>query len=108
VGRHLPTWALQEDEHEGLIIFGHERESDTLTATWIDSWHMSDKVMLSREIERNPDAISVMGYYAAPPGPDWGWRTVITPDTDSFQMTMYNVTPDGEETFAVGVTYRRA
>jgi len=42
------------------------------------------------------------GSYAAPPGPDWGWRTVIEiPDDDSFRMVMYNVSPEGKEELAV-------
>jgi hypothetical protein len=51
----------------------------------------------------------VRGSYAAAPGPDWGWRTVIeTAEDDSLRMVMYNLTPDGQEYLAVEAVYRRA
>jgi hypothetical protein len=55
------------------------------------------------------DSIDVRGSYAAPPGPNWGWRTVIeTPDDDSLRIVMYNVSPEGKEDLAVDAVYRRA
>ncbi len=61
-----------------------------------------------------PDgAARVKGSYAAPPGPDWGWRITIKPPInapgsgESFRMTMHNITPDGEEMLAVEAAYTR-
>ena len=54
--------------------------------------------------------------YAAPTGPDWGWRTVIAPEgagagagagADAFSIVMYNISPDGEETLAFRNDYAR-
>ena len=54
-----------------------------------------------------PDgAIAVRGSYAAPPGPDWGWRIVIRPaGKPALHIVMYNVTPGGQEALAVEATY---
>jgi hypothetical protein len=70
---------------------------------------MSDKVMTCEGPASDAGSLDVRGSYAAPPGPDWGWRTVIeTGEEDSLQMLMYNVTPDGQEVPAVDAVYRRA
>ena len=34
------------------------------------------------------------------PGPDWAWRTVVRATNDGWELVMYNVSPDGEETLA--------
>jgi Protein of unknown function (DUF1579) len=69
---------------------------------------MSDKPMKS-EGPASSESVDVRGSYAAPPGPDWGWRTVIeTAGTDSFRMVMHNVSPDGQEYLAVDAEYHRA
>jgi hypothetical protein len=103
------TWEYETQPQEGSILFGYEGDSDKITAHWIDSWHMGDKVMVCRESDHDRTLISVLGGYAAPPGPDWGWRTTIEPTEtpNGFRMTMYNITPDGQEELAIGVTYRK-
>ena len=51
-------------------------------------------------------AVSVLGYYAAPPDPDWGWRITLQPDSaNRFRLIMYNITPDGEEILAVEAVF---
>jgi acetamidase/formamidase len=39
------------------------------------------------------DAISVRGSYAAPPDPDWGWRTAITPGMQVLRIVMRDLDP---------------
>jgi hypothetical protein len=54
---------------------------------------------------------SVRGTYAAPPGPDWGWRIDVTPDGDKLRIEMHNVWPEeqgGKEELAVEAVYGRA
>lgn len=54
-------------------------------------------------------SLEVRGSYAAQPGPDWGWQTVVGPGADgTLRMVMYNVSPDGNEDLAVEAVYRRA
>jgi uncharacterized protein DUF1579 len=100
------TWGDRDKPNDGSILFGRDRTRGVVTALWVDSFHMSDKVMTC---EGAGDSLDVRGSYAAPPGPDWGWRTVIeSSDDDSFRMVMYNVPPDGHEELAVDAVYSRA
>lgn len=103
------TWEYDNQPREGSILWGHEGDSDTITAHWIDSWHMGDKVMTCRGNRDDRSVVSVLGGYAAPPGPEWGWRTTIeSPETsETFQLTMYNITPDGQDDLAVKVIYTK-
>jgi hypothetical protein len=69
---------------------------------------MGDKVMACRGAVSNRGEISVLGSYAAPTGPDWGWRIVITPDEgQSLRIVMFNISPDGQEELAVETDYTR-
>lgn len=53
-------------------------------------------------------AIDVLGAYAAPPGPDSGWRIrIISPTSDRLEIRMFNISPDGDEALAVHATYQR-
>jgi hypothetical protein len=74
------TWAYQGQPKEGELLIGYEAKSGAATAHWVDSWHMSDKAMACRGAVGPDGAIDVRGTYAAPPGPDWGWRIVLKPD----------------------------
>jgi hypothetical protein len=101
-------WTFDEAVQEGLLLIGDEKDSDTMRAFWIDSWHLSDKFMVSEGRFGNDDAISLKGFYTVPDHPDWGWRTVIEPERDkSFKITMYNVSPEGEEALAVEMELKR-
>ena len=103
------TWTFDGEPQEGSLLFGHEEKGDRLTVVWVDTWHMGDRVMVCRGTGTDGDALSVRGSYAAPPGPDWGWRTVIEPaGRDSFRMSMYNISPEGHEVLAVDAMYSRA
>lgn len=99
-------WFFEEKKQEGLILLGDE--TDLIKAYWIDSWHLGDKFMVSEGISGENGAISMKGFYTVPDNPDWGWRTDIeTIDDKSFKITMFNVTPDGEESLAVEAEYER-
>jgi len=101
-------WTFDEAMQEGLILIGDEKDSDSIKAFWIDSWHLSDKFMVSEGFRGNNGAISLKGFYAVPDHPDWGWRTVIETERDnSFKITMYNVSPEGEEALAVEMEFKR-
>ena len=101
------TWAYRGDPQEGSYLIGHDSAAGEVTAHWADTWHMADKVMACRGRAEPGGALSLRGSYAAPPGPDWGWRTVITASDGALRVVMYNVTPDGQEDLAVEAEYRR-
>jgi hypothetical protein len=45
------------------------------------------------------------------PGPDWGWRTDVTPGDKTLRVVMHNVWPEeqgGKEEMAVEAVYARA
>ncbi len=50
--------------------------------------------------------ITVVGSFAAPPGPDWGWDIVLTPQPGAaLSMLMHIYTPEGEMAPAVEAAY---
>ena len=110
-GRFLTVsyrWADGEKPQDGVILLGAGQQGKALEAAWADSFHMGDALMPCTVIVESSGEVSLVGSYAAPPGPDWGWRIEIHPDAaDGFQLRMYNVTPDGEEALAVEANYRR-
>ncbi|MSR80792.1 MAG: DUF1579 domain-containing protein [Gemmataceae bacterium] len=52
--------------------------------------------------------INLVGSYKAPPGPDWGWRTVLTPNHNHLRLVSYNISPTGHEDLAVEADYTKA
>ena len=101
-------WTFEEAVQEGLLLIGDEKDTDSIKAFWIDSWHLSDKFMVSEGFRETNGSISLKGFYAVPDHPDWGWRTVIEPEHDKvFKIIMYNVSPEGEEALAVEMELKR-
>ena len=101
-------WTFENAPQEGLILIGNENESDSVKTFWIDSWHLSDKFMVSEGRLDENDVISLKGFYTVPDNPDWGWRTIIEPEiNNSFKLTMYNVSPENEETLAVEMEFEK-
>ncbi len=102
------NWIYEAEEQQGVLLLGFGEGEGTATIAWIDSFHMSAKIMvlLGSAVD---DGVNVLGSYAAPPGPDWGWRIVIRPTaTSELHITMHNISPEGEETLAVQAEYTRA
>jgi hypothetical protein len=104
------TWQYKGTPQEGLLLVGFNRKAEEFSGHWIDTWHMGDKVMACSGRNSPDGTIALRGAYAAPPGPDWGWRIEITPDEQaSLQLIMFNIWPDGKrEELAVEAKYRRA
>ena len=104
------TWGYQGKPQEGSILIGFDAKAETFTAHWIDSWHMGNKVMACTGSKTDGPMLSVLGSWAAPPGPDWGWRTGITPEEGpSLRIVMFNVWPEGDrEDLACEASYTRA
>jgi hypothetical protein len=103
------TWAYRGAPQEGSLLIGHDKKANVATAHWIDTWHMGAKVMACQGSADDTGTISVRGSYAVPPGPNWGWRTVVTPNPGrSLRIVMHNIWPDGREELAVDATYTKA
>jgi hypothetical protein len=102
------TWSHEDVSQEGVILLGCDAQQEVATAAWVDSWHMSSKIMLCEGVIDSQGAINIRGSYEAPPGPDWGWRIVITPKSGrELQIVMYNISPEGAEELAVQADYKR-
>ena len=102
------TWADEGKPQEGRIILGRSSTSDLVHAVWFDTWHMAHLFMVCEGNVDEKGIVRVNGFYAAPPGPDWGWQITIEPEgKDAFRFIMHNITPDGEKFLAVEVAYSR-
>ena len=102
-------WSYRSAAQQGSLLIGYDSAHGKATAHWIDSWHMSEGVMACEGAVEPDGALAVHGSYAAPPGPDWGWRIVVRPaDEPALHIAMYNVTPGGQEALAVEATYAPA
>ena len=102
------TWSHEDVLQEGVILLGYDAKQEMATAAWVDSWHMSSKIMYCQGSIDQQGAINIRGSYEAPPGPDWGWRIVITPKSGKeLQIVMYNISPEGVEDLAVQADYKR-
>ena len=110
------TWDEEDklEEHGpqvGSLLVGFESEPEPGVATvvMIDSWHLHDASMVSRGVRLDNGGVDVHGKWSAGADvPEWGWRTILAPTTDGWSMTMFVVTPEGEESPAVSAAYRRA
>ena len=102
------TWSHENTAHEGFLLLAYDAKQAVAAASWVDSWHQSAGILNCLGTIDATGIIDVRGSYPAPPDPDWGWRIVITAnEADTLQITMYNVTPAGEEDLAVQATYTR-
>jgi len=101
------NWTVNGEMEEGELFIGYEEKSKQVTVVWVDSWHNGDRFMICQGEVRPDGALSVLGAYPAPTGPDWGWRTVVEPGEDQFILRMYNIPPGGEELLAVDAVYTR-
>jgi hypothetical protein len=96
------TWSHENVPHEGFLLVGYDAKQSIATAAWVDSWHQSNTIMYCK------GTIDLRGSYETPPGPDSGWRIVITaPSVNEIQIVMYNCSPEGGEDLAVNAKYKR-
>ena len=102
------TWAYEGQAHEGMLLVGREKNGVATEVVWIDSWHQSERFMLCDGQLAASSAIDVVGHYPASSGPDWGWRMIVRPTGDGWELVMHNISPDGEETLAFRNVYTAA
>lgn len=100
------TWSYRDIPQEGSLLVGYRPEASVVTAHWIDTWHMGRQVMACRGPVDSEDAIAVTGAYAAPIGPDWGWRIEISAVAGQvLGIVMVNIPPNGAEQVVVEAEY---
>jgi Protein of unknown function (DUF1579) len=99
-------WAYEDKIQTGLMMFCFGKDSN-VTSVWIDSFHQNGTFMNCLGTIEN-GKISVRGNYTQPEYADWAWRTTVEADgKNSFNFTMYNVSPDGNEDIAVESKFER-
>lgn len=100
-------WSFEGEPQEGLLTLGINADDAAAHASWVDSWHMPAEFMVSHGSYAN-GGLSVRGSYAAPTGPDWGWRTAIEDaGPDAWRLVMYNIPPDQKELLAFDLRFSR-
>lgn len=93
------TWSHDGEPHQGTMIFGENE------CAWVDSFHTGGAIM--RFSATGP--FVYLGSYGAGDGsPDWGWRIAWKSESDAVHLEMTNITPDGQEEWAVRVHYQPA
>jgi hypothetical protein len=101
------TWAHGGFPQAGSLLVGFD--AGVATVHWIDAFHMGRKVLACTGVAGADGPIDVRGTYAAPPGPDWGWRiTIAAQPGRALDVLMFNVSPDGAEELAVEARHGRA
>lgn len=102
-------WTLKGERQQGHLVLNTDYGKGAVQAAWVDSFHMATGIMILKGEFTRPDTIDLTGSYPAPPGPDWGWRMVISaPDDHALNLINYNISPEGEEYLAIEVALKRS
>jgi len=100
-------WSFEGKPQEGLLLVGNDNSTDSVSAAWVDSFHSSGSVM-SFKGEATAQGFSVLGSYAAPPGPDWGWSIALAlVDAGTLEVLMHNIEPGAAPEPAVRLLWKR-
>jgi hypothetical protein len=102
------TWYFEDVTQAGILLVG-VHEDGSVEASLLDSFHTSDGFMVSKGNVLEGQKLDVLASYAAPPGPDWGWRTEIEKLSDAaWRVRMFNITPSGDEAFGFEMNFHAA
>jgi hypothetical protein len=102
------SWEDSGQPQEGIIVVLNKAEPGPDDYAWFDTFHTGGKFMMLRGEEVGPARLSALASYPAPEGPDWGWRVVLSSESDdALELRMYNIAPDGTVYPAVEARYRR-
>ena len=67
------AWRYEGEAQEGILLMG-SRGKDAVQGIWRDAWHSGGEFLISDGKAEGPGDMQVLGHYAAPSGPDWGWK----------------------------------
>ena len=102
------TWGYQGKPQEGSLLVGFDPKIGEVSGHWIDTWHLGWIAMNCLGPSPVEGNLAIGGSYAAPPGPDWGWRIEFATGDDVLRITHTNIDPDGREELAAEGVYSRA
>lgn len=92
---------------EGVVMYGYHLDDERWESAWVESFGTGTSIMFSTGTGASgPDMQGTYGDGQG--GPRWGWRTTLEqPDPDTLLITMFNISPQGEEARAVETRYAR-
>ncbi|KAF1721777.1 DUF1579 domain-containing protein [Pseudoxanthomonas wuyuanensis] len=99
---------FNDEPIEGIALYGFHLDENAWQTAWVESFGTGTQLMFCAGSGDDP-RLNVLGSYGdGQGGPPWGWRTRLEqPDDDTLVITMFNITPAGEEAKAVETRYRR-
>ncbi len=108
---HEYRGTMEGKPYEGISIYGYEMNEDRFQASYVDSFHNGTSIMLLNG-EAGQERFSVLGSYSYKVSREevqhWGWRIEIDiVDDDNVILTIFNITPSGEEAKGVETVYNR-
>lgn len=95
-------WHPADGEQTGTLVLGVPADDGAVTASWVDSWHQPDVVLLTGT---GQGASWSVGYDYAP---GWRWEIDVSVGADRVEMVMRNVVPEGQDTPAGSYDVMRA
>lgn len=84
-------WHPEDGEQAGTVVLGVPDDDGAVTASWVDSWHQRDVVLLTGT---GHGASSRVGYEYAP---GWRWEVDVVVNEATIAMVMRNVVPAGQD-----------
>ena len=101
------TWSLESEPQAGIFLVRLDCEGREVESRLAGFLAYAREISWSAGEASQPDGCAMVeGAYAAPPGPDWGWRIALEHgDDDSFILRMDNIPPGGKPEQAVETKY---
>jgi len=101
------AWSNEGSPHTGIMLIHRQARVGAPAISWADSFHQSGALMALTCEDVTSTSVTGLGAYAAPPGPDWGWRIEVAwPESDHLVVTMANIWPSGQVDRAVAIELR--
>jgi hypothetical protein len=102
------TWEEGGEAQEGILVIGPTADANAIQAEWIDTFHTAGGFMPFTGTVGADGNLTLKGSYSVGDSPTWGWHIRIAPAAgNTFQLTMYNISPEEEEYLAVESNYSR-
>jgi Protein of unknown function (DUF1579) len=102
------TWAMDASPQEGTLLVGFDAHRGVVSGAWIDSWHMSDRLLTCTGNLTAPTVFAMSGTQVDPPAPDRVWSiTFERGDSRSSTIRIYNVSPEGHKDMFVEAIFKR-
>ena len=99
------VWNEDGPQSGALLICG-QASSGIVTGAWADAWHQSSAAMHLTG-DGMEGVVRLSGEYEPTGYPKWGWRLEFELAEDKLLFRMFNISPEGEEEWAVRAEYSR-